>query len=207
MFKDFLSRRDDERQMKEAGRLPPNQSLTRKFPVLHYGSIPTFDETTWRLDVTGEVEADKSWTWAEFTAIPTVSLTTDIHCVTGWSKFDTTWEGPRFRDFMALFTVKPTAQYVIIHAEQGYTTNLPLDVMLEDDVLLAWKYDGKPLDPEHGFPLRLIVPQRYFWKSAKWLRKLAFSTTDQPGFWEKAGYHNEGDPFKEERYQPRTHRI
>jgi len=127
--------------------------------------------------------------------------------VTGWSKFDTVWEGPRFRDFLALFSVKPAARHVIAHAEYGFTTNLPLEIMLDDDVLLAWKYDGQPLTPEHGRPLRLVVPRRYFWKSAKWLRGLEFSAEDKPGFWERAGYHNNGDPLKEERTQPRTGRL
>ncbi len=197
------ARREEEDRVKSAGRLPPNQALTRKFPVLHYGAIPPFNPATWDLRVFGEVEAEKRWSWPEFTAIPTVTQTVDIHCVTGWSKFDTTWEGPRFRDFMRLFAVSPAAKFVIVHAEAGYTTNLPLDVLLDDDVLLAWKYNGAPLEPEHGYPLRLVVPKRYFWKSAKWVRGLEFSAEDRPGFWERAGYHNEGDPFKEERTQPR----
>lgn len=207
MLKNFMSRRDEENQMKDSGRLPPGQALTRKFPVLHYGPVPAFDPATWSLRVFGEVAAEKSWSWESFTALPTVTLTTDIHCVTGWSKFDTTWEGPRVRDFLEMVEVRPTAQFVVAHAEHGYTANLPLDILLDDDVLLAWKYDGKPLDPEHGYPLRLVVPKRYFWKSVKWLRALEFGVEDQPGFWEKAGYHNEGDPFKEERYQPRVNRL
>ena len=207
MVNTFLGRQNDEQQMKDAGRLPPGQSLTHKFPILHYGRVPAFDESTWSLRVFGEVEQEKSWTWAEFQQIPTVTLTLDIHCVTGWSKFDTTWEGPRFRDFVQLFGVKPGAKYVIIHSDGGYTTNLPLDVLLEDDVLLGWKYDGTPLEPEHGYPLRLVVPQRYFWKSAKWVRGFEFSPVDKPGFWEQAGYHNEGDPFKKERYQPHNGRL
>lgn len=204
---DAMSRREDEQIMKDAGRLPPGQALTRKFPVLHYGPIPPFDPATWTLRVFGEVEAEKQWTWAEFIQLPTVTITADIHCVTGWSKFDTTWEGPRFRDLLQLFTLKPTARYVIAHAEYGFTANLPLEIMLDDDVLLAWKYDGQPLTPEHGCPLRLVVPRRYFWKSAKWLRGLEFSAEDKPGFWERAGYHNNGDPFKEERTQPRIGRL
>ncbi|GAB4573603.1 MAG: sulfite oxidase-like oxidoreductase [Anaerolineae bacterium] len=207
MLDRFTSRRSDEQRMKDEGRLPPGQALTRKFPVLHYGQIPSFDPSTWTLRVFGEVVEEKQWTWDEFTRIPTVTITADIHCVTGWSKFDTTWEGPRFRDFLNLFEVKPTARFVIVHAENGYTTNLPLEVMLDDDVLLAWKFDGKPLEPEHGYPLRLVVPKRYFWKSAKWVRGFEFSVEDRPGFWEKAGYHNEGDPFKEERFQPRVNRF
>ena len=207
MPNNFLNRRADEKRMKEEGRLPPGQALTHKFPVLHYGPVPGFDAATWSLRVFGEVAEEKQWSWQEFTQIPTVALTTDIHCVTGWSKFDTNWEGPRFRDFMALFEVKPSASHVIIHAEHGYTTNLPLEALLDDDVLLAWKFEGALLQPDHGYPLRLVVPQRYFWKSAKWVRGLEFSPEDKPGFWEKAGYHNEGHPFKEERYQPRVNRL
>lgn len=207
MLKNFLSRREEEQRVKSEGRLPPGQALTQKFPVLHYGPVPPFDAATWDLRVFGEVEREMRWTWQEFQALPTVQITTDIHCVTGWSKFDTTWEGPRFRDFIQLFGVKPTARYVIAHCEYGFTANLPLEEMMGDEVLLAWKYDGKPLDPDHGFPLRLLAPKLYFWKSAKWLRGLEFSAKDAPGFWERAGYHNHGDPWKEERYQPRLSRL
>jgi DMSO/TMAO reductase YedYZ molybdopterin-dependent catalytic subunit len=203
MLKDFMSRRDDEDRIKNEGRLPPGQSLTQKFPVLHYGPVPKFDMAAWTFSVTGEVEQAMQWNWEEFQRLPTVQVKTDIHCVTGWSKFDTVWEGPLFRDFIKLFGVKPTAQYVIAHAPNGFTTNLPLSTMLEDDVLLAWKFNGAYLDPEHGFPVRTLVPRRYFWKSAKWVTRLDFRATDKPGFWEQAGYHNEGDPWKEERYQRR----
>lgn len=200
MLDNILGRRKKEDEMKRSGRLPPGQSLTEKFPVLTYGPNPPFDPQTWDLRVFGEVEKEMRWTWAEFTALPTVALTCDIHCVTRWSKFDTVWEGVRFKDFVNLFGLKPTAKYVIAHCDYGYTTNLPLEAMMEDDVLLAYKYDGKPLDPDHGAPLRTLVPKRYFWKSAKFLRALEFSPVDKPGFWEQAGYHNDGDPFKEERY-------
>ncbi len=203
MEDDFDPRRREEEQMKERGRIPPNQVLTQKFPVLHYGSVPRFDEATWDLRVFGDVEKEMRWTWAEFQQLPTVQVKVDIHCVTGWSKFDTVWEGPLFRDFIKLFGVNSTAKYVIAHAEHGFTTNLPLEVMLEDNVLLAWKFNGQYIEPDHGFPVRTLVPQRYFWKSAKWLRKLEFSPRDKPGFWEQAGYHNDGDPWKEERYQRR----
>lgn len=198
------SRREAEQQMKQAGRLPPGQALTQKFPVLHYGPVPEIDPQTWTLSVTGEVEQPMSWDWDAFRQIPTAEVRTDIHCVTGWSKFDTVWEGPRFRDFIALFGVKPTARYVIAHAPHGFTANLPLDAMLDDDVLLAWRFNGEFLEPDHGFPVRLVVPKRYFWKSTKWLQKLDFVQDDRPGFWEQAGYHNEGDPWKEERYQRKS---
>jgi len=203
MLKNFRNRRDEENQMRAAGRLPPGQALTQKFPVLHYGAVPTINTDEWTLKVSGEIDQEMSWSWEEFQKLPTVRLTTDIHCVTGWSKFDTVWEGPLFRDFVELFGIKPTAKYVIAHAPNGFTTNTPLDLMMEDNVLLAWKYNGEYLTPDHGFPVRTLVPQRYFWKSAKWLNELVFSSEDRPGFWEQAGYHNEGDPWKEERYQKR----
>lgn len=200
MLDDLLSRRKLEDQMRNEGRLPSGQSLTLKFPVLTYGPNPRFNEAAWDFRVFGEVEKELRWTWQEFTALPTVKITCDIHCVTRWSKFDTQWEGVRFTDFIKLFGVKPTTQFVIAHCDGGYTTNLPYDVMLDDDVLLAYKYEGQPLEPDHGGPLRTLVPKRYFWKSAKFVRALEFSPVDKPGFWENAGYHNDGDPFKEERY-------
>jgi DMSO/TMAO reductase YedYZ molybdopterin-dependent catalytic subunit len=201
LFDDVLRRRKDEERVKSEGRLPPGQSLTQKFPVLTYGPTPVPNLATWDLRVFGEVEREMRWNWQEFTALPTLSLKTDIHCVTRWSMFDTVWEGVQFREFVKLFGVKPAAKHVIAHCEHGYTTNVPLDVMMEDDVLLAYRFGGEELTPEHGFPLRTLVPSRYLWKSAKWVRGLEFSTTDKPGFWEQAGYHNNGDPFKEERTQ------
>jgi len=201
MFKNLNNRRAKEDEMRDAGRLPAGQSLTEKFPVLTYGPIPKFDPATWDFRVFGEVEEEKSWNWEEFKKLPTVKITVDIHCVTRWSKFDTDWEGVSFRHFVENYIqVKPTAKYIIAHCEYGYTTNLPLETMLDDDVLLTYLYDGKPLEPDHGAPLRTLVPKRYFWKSAKFLRALEFSPVDKPGFWEQAGYHNEGDPFQEERY-------
>jgi DMSO/TMAO reductase YedYZ molybdopterin-dependent catalytic subunit len=197
---DFLRRRKEEERVKSEGRLPPGQSLTQKFPVLTYGPNARFDPATWDMRVFGEVEKEMRWSWDEFLALPTVAITCDIHCVTRWSKFDTVWEGIKFTDFIKLFGVKPSARYVIAHCDHGYTTNLPIEAMMEDDVLLAYKYDGKFLEPDHGFPVRTLVPKRYFWKSAKFLRGLEFSPVDKPGFWEQAGYHNDGDPWKEERY-------
>jgi DMSO/TMAO reductase YedYZ molybdopterin-dependent catalytic subunit len=197
---DFLRRRKEEDRVKSEGRLPPGQSLTQKFPVLTYGPNARFDPATWDMRVFGEVEKEMRWSWDEFLALPTVTITCDIHCVTRWSKFDTVWEGVKFTEFVKLFGVKPSARYVIAHCDHGYTTNLPIEAMMEDDVLLAYKYDGKFLEPDHGFPVRTLVPKRYFWKSAKFLRGLEFSSVDKPGFWEQAGYHNDGDPWKEERY-------
>ncbi len=201
---EMQSRRQLEDQMKLQGRLPPGQSLTEKFPVLTYGPNAKFDPATWDLRVFGAVQQEMRWDWEAFLALPTITITTDIHCVTRWSKFDMVWEGVRFRDFVELFGVTDEAQYVIAHCDYGYTTNLPLATMLDDDVLLAYKYDGKLLEPDHGAPLRTLVPKRYFWKSAKFLRALEFSPVDKPGFWEQAGYHNEGDPWAEERYGQRS---
>jgi DMSO/TMAO reductase YedYZ molybdopterin-dependent catalytic subunit len=200
---DFLNRRKQEEQIKKEGRLPPGQSLTQKFPVLTYGPNPNFNPSTWDLRVFGEVEKEMKWSWDEFLKIPTVNITTDIHCVTRWSKFDTKWEGVLFRDFIKLFGVKPATKFVIAHCDYGYTTNTPYEIMLDDNVLLAYKYDGQPLEPDHGGPMRTLVPRLYFWKSAKFVRALEFSAVDKPGFWENAGYHNEADPWKEERFQRR----
>jgi DMSO/TMAO reductase YedYZ molybdopterin-dependent catalytic subunit len=185
-------------------RLPPGQYITEKFPVLHYGNVPQYEnlEESWDLNVWGSIEAPVRFSFAEFRALPTVSVTLDIHCVTRWSKLDTTWEGVRFRDFLQhLPPLDPTAAFVIAHAEGGFTANLPLELMLEDETLLAYKYAGQELEPEHGYPLRLLVPKKYFWKSAKWLRGLEFLPHDRLGFWEGYGYHNNADPWKEERYE------
>jgi DMSO/TMAO reductase YedYZ molybdopterin-dependent catalytic subunit len=194
------NRRQLEADMKKQGRLPPGQSLTLKFPVLTYGPNPKFDPATWDLRVFGEVKQDMRWTWDQFSQLPTVHVVCDIHCVTRWSKFDTAWEGVRFRDFVDLFGLTDRAKHVIAHCDYGYTTNVPLEDMMRDNVLLAYRYDSQPLELDHGGPLRTLVPHLYFWKSAKFLRALEFSSVDKPGFWEKAGYHNYGDPFQEERY-------
>lgn len=201
LFDDLLNRRKREQEARNDKRLPPGQSLTEKFPVLTYGPNPPFDLKTWDFRVWGEItEGEKRWTWDEFTALPTAKITCDIHCVTRWSKFDTVWEGVLLKAFVKLFTVKDTAKFVIAHCDGGYTTNLPIEAMLEDDVMLAYKYAGQPLEPDHGAPLRTLVPKRYFWKSAKFVRGLEFSTKDKPGFWEQGGYHNDGDPWREERF-------
>lgn len=196
----FLKRRQEEAKVRDEGRLPPGQSLTQKFPVLTYGPNPPFDPQTWDFRVFGEVENEMRWTWDEFLKLPTKTIACDIHCVTRWSKFDTVWEGVSFLDLVEMIGVKPSAKYVIAHCDYGYTTNLPIEAMMDDDVLLAYKYDGEFLEPDHGFPVRTLVPKRYFWKSAKFLRALEFSPVDKPGFWEVNGYHNNGDPWTEERY-------
>lgn len=185
----------------QAGRLPPGQYLTDKFPVLHYGSIPPFDPKTWDFKIWGLVENPIRLTWDEFLRLPTKRIVTDIHCVTRWSKFDTVWEGVPWSWVMETARPKPEAKFVMAHCEYGFTANVPLDEMLKDEnVLLAYKYDDKPLDPEHGYPLRLLVPHLYFWKSAKWLRGIEFMAEDRAGFWESYGYHMRGDPWKEERF-------
>jgi DMSO/TMAO reductase YedYZ molybdopterin-dependent catalytic subunit len=194
----YFRKSNDEAEGKP--RVPPGQYLTDKFPVLHYGGIPNFDPKTWRFQVYGEVEKQISWSWPELTALPSKKIITDIHCVTTWSKLDTQWEGISFLDLAKLVNIKKEAAFVIAHCDGGYSANLPLERCMSEDVLLAFRYNGKPLEPEHGYPLRLLVPQLYLWKSAKWLRALEFRRDDQRGFWERYGYHNEGDPWKEQRF-------
>jgi DMSO/TMAO reductase YedYZ molybdopterin-dependent catalytic subunit len=203
------NRKELEEQMLKEGRLPPGQSLTLKFPVLHYGSVPTFDPETWRFRIWGEVEKEISLTWEEFLHIPKTEVKLDIHCVTRWSKFDTNWRGIAIKTLIneGHLKLKPAAAYVLQHAAGGYTTNLPLETTLQENFLLATHFEGKPLTPDHGGPLRGIVGNipdsgiktPYFWKGAKWLNGLEFLSEDQLGFWEKAGYHNEGDIWKEQR--------
>ena len=183
-----------------AARIPPGQYRTDKFPVLHYGSVPKTDLATWDFRVWGEVDAPYRLTWDEFKTLPRKTVDTDIHCVTRWSKLDTTWEGVPIQEVLSAAQVRPTATHVLSHCEQGYTANLPLEVLDDDDVLLADTFNGQPLEPEHGYPLRLLVPKRYFWKSAKWIRGLEFLDHDILGFWERYGYNNDADPWKEERY-------
>ncbi len=182
-------------------RIPPGQVLTEKFPVLHFGRTPEYpDLSRWDFRVFGEVETPFTLSWTEFRALPVVTVTLDIHCVTRWSKLDTTWEGVPFSHIVEVAQPKPDARFVIFHAESGYTSNVPLEVANQPDSLLAWSFDGAPLETEHGYPLRAIVPGKYFWKSAKWLRGIEFATEDRLGFWERNGYSNSADPWKEERY-------
>ncbi|MBI3002531.1 MAG: sulfite oxidase-like oxidoreductase [candidate division NC10 bacterium] len=183
-----------------ADRVPPNQRVTRDWPVLHAGRIPRFSEAAWDFRVLGLVAVPLRFTWPEFQALPRVQVVSDVHCVTGWSRLDNRWEGVAARDLLDRAGVKPEARFVIVHAEEGYTTNLPLEVLRDPDVLFADAHDGRPLAPEHGFPLRLVVPKRYFWKSAKWVRGMELVARDQPGFWEVRGYNNNADPWREERY-------
>jgi DMSO/TMAO reductase YedYZ molybdopterin-dependent catalytic subunit len=181
-------------------RVPPNQRATEGWPVLTYGSAPRVDLKDWRFAVAGEVEEELSFTWEEFNALPQTALTSDVHCVTGWSKLDNDWRGVAFGELMRRIRPRPHARHVMAHSYGGYTTNIPLDDLLQDGVLLAHTHNGKPLPPEHGGPLRLVVPHLYFWKSAKWVRGLLFMADERPGFWEMYGYHIRGDPWREERY-------
>jgi len=185
---------------KQEPRLPPGQVRTEKWPVLHYGSVPPIDLTKWDFRVYGLVERPMRWTWEEFRALPQIQVRSDIHCVTRWSRFDNTWQGVAFDEILRRAQARPEARFVVVHAEPEYTTNLPLAELKQDDVLFAHSHDGEPLAPEHGWPLRLVVPRRYFWKSAKWVRAIELVDSDRPGFWERNGYHNDADPWREERF-------
>ena len=212
MLNSIFKRKEDEDRVRDEGRLPPGQSLTQKFPVLHYGPVPKFNPATWDLRVWGEVVEERQWTWDEFNLLPRTKIVMDIHCVTRWSKFDTEWEGVSVRSLIesGLVSLQPTAEYVLQHAEYGFTANLPLEIVLQDNFLLATHFNGEPITPDHGYPLRgvigyivdkpdLMTP--YFWKGAKWLRGLEFLSQDQMGFWEQAGYHNEADVWREQRFR------
>lgn len=211
MFKKILSRRDEEAKVGSMNRLPPGQSLTQKFPVLHYGPIPRTDLSNWDFRVFGLVEEEVTWNWEEFNKLPRKDLLIDLHCVTRWSKFDTKWEGVSLKQLVdeGFIKIKPEAKFVVQHCEFGYTTNTPLDFVLLDNFLLATHYEGEPVPLEHGWPLRAVIgtfadrseaKSAYLWKGGKWLRGLEFRATDQLGFWENAGYHNEADPWKEQRF-------
>jgi DMSO/TMAO reductase YedYZ molybdopterin-dependent catalytic subunit len=204
-------RREEEDKIRNEGRLPPGQSLTLKFPVLHYGPVPPFSPATWDFRVWGEVEEEKSWNWEEFNKLPRAKLHMDIHCVTRWSKADTEWEGVSVKILVneGFINPKPTATHVMQHAEYGFTVNLPIEVIMQDNFLMATHFNGEPLTADHGFPLRGVVgyiPGRedldtpYFWKGAKWLRSLEFMINDRKGFWEQSGYHNRADIWEEERF-------
>jgi DMSO/TMAO reductase YedYZ molybdopterin-dependent catalytic subunit len=193
-----------EKKVQEAGydpvRLPPGQYLTEKWPVLHAGGVPRVDLGSWRLRVTGEVEQEVELTWDELNALPRSSTTQDIHCVTRWSRFDTSFEGVHWRELAKLCRPKPTARFAIALAEHDFSANVPLTFLEEDEALLATHALGEPLTPDHGYPLRLVVPGKYFWKSAKWLKGIELTAVDRPGFWERYGYNNDADPWQEERY-------
>ncbi len=190
-----------------AGRIPPGQTLTTKWPVLTYGLTPPVDTRRWTFRCFGLVEQEVSWTWDEFRRLPRVRITSDVHCVTRWSKLDNEWEGVHIREIMRHVRLKPDARYVLIHADPDYTTNVALEDLVQDDVLLALRHNGRDLPPDHGGPLRLVIPRLYFWKSAKWLRAFEFLDVNAPGFWEQNGYHMHADPWKEERYSDQETRA
>jgi DMSO/TMAO reductase YedYZ molybdopterin-dependent catalytic subunit len=198
----FRSKAEDK--VRAAGydpaRLPPGQYLTEKWPVLHAGSVPRTDLHTWDFKVWGEVDNPVTLSWEEFDALPKTEHVQDIHCVTRWSKFDVAFRGVHWRELAKVVQPKASARFAVAHAEQGFTANVPLEFLEDELALLAQEANGEPLEPDHGWPLRLVIPGKYFWKSAKWLRGLELRSTDQPGFWERYGYHNDADPWKEERY-------
>jgi DMSO/TMAO reductase YedYZ molybdopterin-dependent catalytic subunit len=184
----------------DPNRLPPGQYLTERFPVLHVGDIPTYAPGEWNLTVNGLVERPFTLSFEELTALPSVTLTTDIHCVTKWSKFDTVWRGVKLKDLLDTAGIHPDATHVMGHAEYGYTANLPMEDALRDESMVVWEYEGEDIEPIHGGPVRLLVPNLYFWKSPKWLRGIELMNADKPGFWERNGYHMYGDPFLEQRH-------
>ncbi len=198
----FRSKAEDK--VREAGydpaRLPPGQYLTEKWPVLHAGEVPDVDVATWTLTVSGEVEEPLTLTYDELLALPATEVTTDIHCVTRWSRFDAGFKGVHWRELATRCRPKSTARFAIAHAEHGFTANVPLTALEDEQALVVYEADGEPLTPEHGGPVRLVIPSRYLWKSAKWLTGIELSAVDKPGFWERYGYHNDADPWREERY-------
>lgn len=181
-------------------RLPPGQVLTERFPILHEGEVPAYDLTTWSLRLFGTLANPVELTYADLQALPQRSLQCDIHCVTRWSKFDTRWSGVHLQDLLQALDIRPTSSFVMAHADHDYQANLRLDDLLHPHSLLATHHDGQPLTAQHGWPLRLVVAGRYFWKSAKWLRGLEFTDQEQPGFWERNGFHLHADPFIEQRF-------
>lgn len=184
----------------QAERVPPGQFVTQGFPVLTYGETVRYSSLDgWDLRIFGLVK-EAQFSWEKLLALPSKTQTVDIHCVTRWSKLDTTWTGVPWREFLRHIEVDPRATHVMAHCDHNYTTNIALAVLDDDDTMLAYLYEGKPIEPDHGYPLRLLVPKKYFWKSAKWLRGLEFIRGDRPGFWERYGYHMQGDPWLEERF-------
>jgi DMSO/TMAO reductase YedYZ molybdopterin-dependent catalytic subunit len=198
----FISRgfAGKRRQPAAAQRVPPGQYVTPNFPVLSAGPTPRTPLQHWSFTIQGLVRAPVRWTWDDFVQLPTQPFVVDIHCVTKWSKLDTHWVGVSLDTLFAQVELDPAARYVTAFCDGGYTTNLPLSDVLNGHAFIAYQYEGQPLAPEHGGPARLVVPQLYFWKSAKWVRGVQLMETDAPGFWESLGYHNHGDPWQEERY-------
>ncbi|TXK74702.1 sulfite oxidase-like oxidoreductase [Paenibacillus sp. N3.4] len=183
-----------------ADRVPPGQVVTDRFPILHEGEVPEYEMAEWSLRVFGEVEEEQSFSYEQLMALPQKQIVCDIHCVTRWSKLDTVWEGVLFRDFLQHLNIKPKGKFVMLHADNDYETNVPLADLMFDNILLATKFNGEMLNKKHGWPLRLVIPHLYFWKSAKWIRGIEFMTEDREGFWERNGFHNVADPFEEQRF-------
>ena len=200
LFGEDTERKQLERAMRDAGRLPPGQSLTLKWPVLHAGSVPRFDPARWDFTVGRLVEKPMRFTWEEFNKLPQREIVADFHCVTRWSRFDNRWKGVLFTNVLKLVKPKADAKFTLVLAEEGYTANVPLEDLTRPDVLFAFTHDGEPLTADHGGPLRLIVPHLYAWKSVKWVRGFILLDQDRLGFWERNGYHEYGDPWKEQRY-------
>lgn len=200
LFELSHERRDRERDMRDAGRLPPGQSLTLKWPVLHQGPIPRFDPAKWNFRIFGLVEEPLQLSWQEFSTLPQTEVLADMHCVTRWSKFDNRWGGLLTTELVTRVKVRPEARHVMVHADYDYSANMPLTDFLRATTIFAFRHDGEPLAYEHGYPLRLVVPNLYAWKSVKWVRGIEFLDRETPGFWEENGYHIYGDPFKEQRY-------
>jgi len=200
IFGEFTERKQLERAMRDAGRLPPGQSLTLKWPVLHVGDVPRFDAERWDFKIEGLVEEPARLTWDQLMHLPMVGITADMHCVTRWSRFDVDWEGVPFLEVSKLVKLKPEAKHALILADHGYTSNVPLEDLMRPTTLFALKHNGEPLPGDHGYPLRLVVPHLYAWKSVKWVRGVRFMAEAVPGFWEENGYHIYGDPFKEQRF-------
>jgi DMSO/TMAO reductase YedYZ molybdopterin-dependent catalytic subunit len=196
----FQRRELDPRVVQDPHRLPPGQVLTEKWPVLSYGRTPRTDLKAWRLQLYGDVDNAVTLSWEQLHQLPRTVVTADMHCVTTWSRLDNRWEGFAFKDVAALAQPRANAKFVIAHCDAGYTTSLPVEALMDADVLLADRHDGVDLPPDHGGPLRLVVPKRYAWKSAKWLEGLEWVEHDRLGFWERNGYNNSADPWREERY-------
>jgi DMSO/TMAO reductase YedYZ molybdopterin-dependent catalytic subunit len=200
MFGQASERKKLERAMRDAGRLPPGQALTLKWPVLHVGSVPRFDPAKWDFVIKGLVEEPIQLTWGGIMRLPMEEITADMHCVTRWSRFDVHWEGVPFAEIAKLVNVKSEAKHAMILADQGYTSNVPLADLMRPTTIFALKHNGEPLPADHGYPLRLVVPHLYAWKSVKWVRGIEFIAEEKPGFWEDSGYHIYGDPFREQRF-------
>jgi DMSO/TMAO reductase YedYZ molybdopterin-dependent catalytic subunit len=199
----FRSKAEDK--VRQAGydpaRLPPGQYFTEKWPVLHAGEVPEVDIATWTLELSGEVEQPVVLSFEQLRELPPTELTTDIHCVTRWSRFDAQFKGVHWRELAKLCRPKPSARFVVAHAEHGFTSNVPLAALEDENALVVYEADGEPLTPDHGYPVRLFIPTKYFWKSAKWLRGIELSAVDKPGFWERYGYNNNADFWQEQRYE------